>query len=106
MRELFDCSKYKTCFLDIVEEFDRVMINHYGRRTTITNREFVIEISYYFPKAAGAIQNPSDEEKATLHISHDKNGVFTKHHFTGEADKTSQYKTLKEEIDKIGTKHS
>ena len=102
----FDRSKYNDSFIDIINEFHLVMTNHHGRRTTITNREFSLEMSYSFPKPAGTIQSSSDEEKVTLHLSHGKNGIFTKHHFTGEADRPFQYKSLKEEIDKIGVKHS
>jgi hypothetical protein len=106
MRESFDRSKYNKSFVKIVDEFHRVMSKHDGRRTEITNREFEVEMSYSFPKPAGIIQKSGDEEKVILHLSHDKNGVFTKHHFTGKADKTFQYKSLKEEIDEIGVKHS
>lgn len=105
-REQFDPSKYKQPFLDIMADYHLVMTNHHGRKSAIKSREYTVEMLYYFEKTAGTIDTPGEEEIIVLNLSHDKYGVFTKHHFQDEADKPFQYKTLKEDIDKIGVKYS
>jgi len=89
-----------------MDEFHLVMTNHRGRRSAITCRQYTVEMTYYFPIAAGDINAAGEEETVVLNLSHDKNGVFTKNHFQDEGDKPRQYKTLKEDIDRIGVKYS
>jgi len=41
-----------------------------------------------------------------LNLSHDKCGVFTKHHLQAEGDKPFKFKSLKEDIDELGARNS
>jgi hypothetical protein len=103
-RQLFNPSNYKQPFLNVMNDFHRVMTNHYGRRDTITCRKYTVEMPYFFPPLPDG--TASQDVKIVLNLSHNKDGVFTKHHFQGEGDKPFHYMTLKEDIDKIGSSHS
>jgi hypothetical protein len=100
-RRPFDRANYQQPFLDVMDEFHGVMVTHYATRHSITCRPYTVEMSYSIPR-------PKDKFKVTvvLYISHNQHGVYTKHHFGGEADKPSNFKRLKREIDLVGVQYS
>jgi hypothetical protein len=105
-RQPFDPSNYKQPFLDVMNEFHCVMSNHHGRRDKITSRRYTVEMTYFFPPVPDGTCDSTADSKIVLNLSHNKAGVFTKHHFQGEGDKPLHYMTLKEDIDKVGIEHS
>ena len=82
------------------------MTKHRGREHKTTNREYTVELSYYFPAPSEELEETNPEVEVILEVSHDKNGVFTKHNFRGNGAKPFQFKTLKEDVDQVGERHS
>jgi hypothetical protein len=106
MRVPFEASDYEAEFLDVMEEFRRIMGNHHGHRGETTRREYTVELNYSFPQTSTDVKNMTNDVSVVLNLSHDKHGVFTKHHLQAEGDKPFQFKSLKEDIDALGARKS
>jgi hypothetical protein len=106
MRTPFENSDYEAEFLDVMEEFRRIMGNHQGRRGTTTRREHTVELNYSFPSTSTGAKNMTDDVLVVLNLSHDESGVFTLQHLQAEGDKPFQFKSLKEDIDDLGARKS
>lgn len=105
-RTEFQPHQYTIKFLIVLEDFRCVMRKHQGREHKTTNREYTVELSYYFPTPSEDLGEANAEVEVVLEVSHDKNGVFTKHNFRGNGAKPFQFKTLKEDTDQVGECHS
>src|SRR5271170_7133263 len=100
-RRPFNPSNHSLPFLEIINECHTIMINHHGRFDTITQRDYTVEMVYYFPNTDPGRAPQEVECKVVLYLSFNKNGKFTASYLGGAGDKPFQFKSLKEEIDLI-----
>lgn len=106
MRRPFDSSDYKQPFLDIMNEFDNVMVAFQGVRGKVNQREYTVEMSYAFRVPSRDTESIPEMETVILYVSHNKDGVFTKCELGAAADKPSKYVPLKATISTIAAKNS
>jgi hypothetical protein len=106
MRIPFEISDYKRPFLDIMNEFDDVMVAFQGIRGKVNRREFTVEMSYAFRVDSRDRDTAPDMETVILYVSHNKDGVFTKCELGAAADKPSKYVPLKAAISTVAAKKS
>jgi len=101
----FDPSKYPAAFVRVVDEFHHEMRRHGGRPGEVTNREYTVELEYFFPKSPADTVSASEEATVVLNVSHNKAHQFTKHHFDKAGAKPSVYVALKNDIDAVAKRN-
>jgi hypothetical protein len=104
-RVAFDRRRYPTAFLAAMADFRLEMISHGGRAGQTTNRQYTVEMEYFFVKKKRD-RVAQEEERVVLNVSHDKDQHFTKHHFTGPAATAPEYRNLRLASDAVARQHS